>query len=175
MCNLVGITDDNIFYDNLKNQVFERVGRNESRLKAIEDLGLLSDEMVVKHGNPIDTISIIKIPDFIIPFANKFECTGQYLSKRLALGPTDRDLVVLRHEVGILWPDNRREQRNYSKYSMIICCLLNEINFSKQVESIWFVMASQAAGATLRWLVLLVIRLLLQLKCCWMERSNEKA
>lgn len=92
MCNLVGITDDNIFYDNLKNQVFERVGRNESRLKAIEDLGLLSDEMVVKHGNPIDTIS-------------------QYLSKRLALGPTDRDLVVLRHEVGILWPDNRREQR----------------------------------------------------------------
>lgn len=57
MCSLLGITDDNIFYDNLKTQVYERVGRSESRLKAIEDLGLLSEEMVVKHGNPIDTIS----------------------------------------------------------------------------------------------------------------------
>lgn len=92
VCNLLGITDYNIFYDNLKNQVFEKVGRNEHRLKAIEELGLLSDELVVKHGNPIDTIS-------------------QYLSKRLSFGPTDRDLVVLRHEVGILWPDQRRELR----------------------------------------------------------------
>ena len=36
---------------------------------------------------------------------------GQYLAKRLALGPNDRDLVVLRHEVGIAWPDQRRERR----------------------------------------------------------------
>ena len=57
MCILLGITDHNIFYDNLKNQVYERVGRNESRLNAIEELGLLSEEMVIKHGNPIDTIS----------------------------------------------------------------------------------------------------------------------
>jgi alpha-aminoadipic semialdehyde synthase len=71
MCNLVGITDDNIFYDNLKNQVYERVGRNDSRLKAIEDLGLLSDEMVVKHGNPIDTISIMKMNHLIFTFANR--------------------------------------------------------------------------------------------------------
>ncbi len=57
MCNLLGITDYNIFYDNLKNQLFERTGRNASRIKAIEDLGLLSEELVVKYGNPIDTIS----------------------------------------------------------------------------------------------------------------------
>ncbi|XP_046658109.1 alpha-aminoadipic semialdehyde synthase, mitochondrial-like [Daphnia pulicaria] len=92
MCNLLGITDYNIFYDNLKNQLFERTGRNASRIKAIEDLGLLSEELVVKYGNPIDTIS-------------------QYLAKRLALGPADRDLVVLRHEVEILWPDQRHELR----------------------------------------------------------------
>ena len=36
---------------------------------------------------------------------------GSYLSKQLALGPSDRDLVVLRHEVGILWPDQRHEVR----------------------------------------------------------------
>lgn len=57
MCNLVGITDTNIFYDNLKNQLFERTGRNAGRLQAIEDLGLLSEELVIKYGNPIDTIS----------------------------------------------------------------------------------------------------------------------
>jgi alpha-aminoadipic semialdehyde synthase len=57
MCNLLGITDYNIFYDNLKNQLFERTGRNANRIQAIEDLGLLSEELVVKYGNPIDTIS----------------------------------------------------------------------------------------------------------------------
>lgn len=36
---------------------------------------------------------------------------GQYLAKRLALGPSDRDLVVLRHEIDILWPDQRHELR----------------------------------------------------------------
>nr|SVE70256.1 EOG090X0141 [Daphnia similis]SVE70880.1 EOG090X0141 [Daphnia similis]SVE71511.1 EOG090X0141 [Daphnia similis]SVE72144.1 EOG090X0141 [Daphnia similis] len=92
MCNLLGITDCNIFYDNLKNQLFERTGRNASRVKAMEDLGLLSEELVIKYGNPIDTIS-------------------QYLAKRLALGPSDRDLVVLRHEIDILWPDQRHELR----------------------------------------------------------------
>ena len=40
-----------------------------------------------------------------------FLLLGQYLSKRLALGPNDRDLVVLRHEVGITWPDQRHELR----------------------------------------------------------------
>lgn len=57
MCNLVGLTDTNIFYDNLKNQLYERTGRNAGRLQAIEDLGLLSEELVIKYGNPIDTIS----------------------------------------------------------------------------------------------------------------------
>lgn len=33
------------------------------------------------------------------------------MAKRLAFGPTDRDLVVLRHEVDILWPDQRHELR----------------------------------------------------------------
>lgn len=116
ICNLVGITDDNIFYENLKNQVFERVGRNESRLRAIEELGLLSDEMVVKYSTPIDTISktcfwFMNFKSKVANFFNCFNMAGQYLSKRLALGPTDRDLVVLRHEVGILWPDNRNELR----------------------------------------------------------------
>ena len=36
---------------------------------------------------------------------------GLFLSNRMAFGSNDRDLVVLRHEVGILWPDQRKEVR----------------------------------------------------------------
>ena len=57
ICALCGINDYNIFYDNLKKHIYEKVGHNASRLNAIEDLGLLSEDLVVKHGNPIDTIS----------------------------------------------------------------------------------------------------------------------
>jgi len=92
MCVLLGITDYNIFYGNLKKQVYEKVGCDANRVNAIEELGLLSEELVVKQNNPIDTISL-------------------FLSNRMAYGPNDRDLVVLRHEVGILWPDQRREVR----------------------------------------------------------------
>jgi len=92
ICTLSGITDCNMFYDNLKKQVLAKVGGDVSRLNALEDLGLLSDELVAKRGSPIDTIS-------------------HYLSQRLNLGASDRDMVVLRHEVGITWPDQRRELR----------------------------------------------------------------
>ena len=64
MCFLLGITDHNIFYDNLKKQVYEKVGCNASRVNAIEELGLLSEEIVIKQNNPIDTIS--KSPASII-------------------------------------------------------------------------------------------------------------
>ena len=46
-----------MFYDNLKKQVLAKVGGDVSRLNALEDLGLLSDELVAKRGSPIDTIS----------------------------------------------------------------------------------------------------------------------
>lgn len=57
MCVLLGITDYNIFYGNLKKQVYEKVGCDANRVNAIEELGLLSEELVVKQNNPIDTIS----------------------------------------------------------------------------------------------------------------------
>ena len=57
MCVLLGITDYNIFYGNLKKQVYDRVGCDANRVNAIEELGLLSEELVIKQNNPIDTIS----------------------------------------------------------------------------------------------------------------------
>ncbi|XP_045609079.1 alpha-aminoadipic semialdehyde synthase, mitochondrial isoform X1 [Procambarus clarkii] len=89
LCSLLGQMDSNIFYDNLKTLVLERVD-NENQLNSIEALGLLKDDQVHKAGTPLDTLS-------------------HYLSKRLELGPGERDLIVLRHEIGITWPDGRKE------------------------------------------------------------------
>ena len=66
MCNLLGIADVDIFYENLKTKVADRVGSLE-RVAAIENLGLLSDDPIQKMETPLDTLS-------------------HYLSKRLVLG-----------------------------------------------------------------------------------------
>ncbi|KAE8737345.1 hypothetical protein FOCC_FOCC017194 [Frankliniella occidentalis] len=91
VCNLLGIADVDIFFENLKSKLAERVGSAE-RLAAIENLGLLSDDPIQKMDTPLDTLS-------------------HYLSKRLVLEPHERDIVILRHDVDILWPDGRRELR----------------------------------------------------------------
>lgn len=91
ICTLLGQMDANIFPDNLRALVAERVG-NDSQLAGIEALGLLTDDPVVKCVTPLDTLS-------------------HYLSKRLALQPGERDLIVLRHEVTINWPDGGKELR----------------------------------------------------------------
>ncbi|XP_034232619.1 alpha-aminoadipic semialdehyde synthase, mitochondrial isoform X2 [Thrips palmi] len=91
VCNLLGIADVDIFYENLKSKLADRLGSAE-RLAAIESLGLLSDDAIQKMDTPLDTLS-------------------HYLSKRLVLEPHERDLVILRHDVDILWPDGRRELR----------------------------------------------------------------
>ncbi|KMQ95024.1 alpha-aminoadipic semialdehyde mitochondrial [Lasius niger] len=91
VCNLLGLASDNIFYENLKRKLAERVNSWE-RVKAIEDLGLLQEDLVLKLNTPLDTLT-------------------HYLSKKLYYEKNERDLVILRHDVGILWPDNRRESR----------------------------------------------------------------
>lgn len=61
-------------------------------MQAIEDLGLLKEDPVLKLNTPLDTLC-------------------NYLSKKLRLEANERDLIILRHDVGILWPDNKREER----------------------------------------------------------------
>lgn len=65
MCTLLGLSHADIFYENLRSKVSERVG--ESQLLAIEKLGCLDDVPVKKSGSPLDTLS-------------------QYLSTKLSLG-----------------------------------------------------------------------------------------
>ncbi|XP_008199174.2 alpha-aminoadipic semialdehyde synthase, mitochondrial isoform X1 [Tribolium castaneum] len=91
ICNLLGLENHNIFYDNLKNQIVERTG-SEFSVDLLEELGLLDEHGVIKCGSPLDTLT-------------------HYLSTKLALEKHERDLVILRHEIGINWPDNRKEIR----------------------------------------------------------------
>lgn len=64
-CELLGLTDSSIFYGNLKGRLTERIGPVGTH--ALESLGLLEDEAIVKRSTPLDTIS-------------------HYLSKKLVLG-----------------------------------------------------------------------------------------
>ena len=79
----------------LYDKVFKLVGEDKTRFSAIKRLGLLSNEIAVPRSSPLDTLS-------------------QYLSEKLAFESGERDLVLLRHEVGIEWPDNKKETRRIS-------------------------------------------------------------
>lgn len=83
--------NDDIFYENLKRKLIERVN-SEERVQAIEDLGLLAEDSVLKLNTPLDTLS-------------------HYLSKKLCFEESERDLVILRHDIGVVWPGNRIENK----------------------------------------------------------------
>lgn len=89
-CELLGLLDQSIFYDNLKSRAAEQLGPVGAQ--AVESLGLLSDSEIVKCGTPLDTIS-------------------HYLSKKLQLDKDETDFVVLRHELGVTWSDGKKEKR----------------------------------------------------------------
>merc|ERR1712029_1324953 len=88
MCHVCS-QSTNMFYDNIKEILFDRL-ESEKIVKTMEDLGLFSDEPISKKGTPIDTLSY-------------------HLNKRLLYGKGERDMILMRHEVTIRWPDGRRE------------------------------------------------------------------
>lgn len=91
LSHILGFEDLSLLHDNLKQKITERTG-TEFAVELLEELELLEDKMVIKCDTPLDTLT-------------------HYLANRLALGPNERDLVVLRHDVGIAWPDNKKEIR----------------------------------------------------------------
>merc|ERR1719443_1211167 len=88
MCHLTN-QSDTIFYDNLREILLDRLG-SEKTLKTIENLGFLSEEPIAKKGSPIDTMS-------------------NHLANRLYYSKGERDMILMRHEVIVVWPDGRRE------------------------------------------------------------------
>ncbi|CAH1999537.1 unnamed protein product [Acanthoscelides obtectus] len=91
ICDLLGLEDDTILLGNLRSKIVERTG-SEFSVELLEELGLLDDKLVVKKGTPLDTLT-------------------HYLTSKLSLEKDERDLVILRHDIGILWPDNKKENK----------------------------------------------------------------
>ncbi|XP_015791129.1 alpha-aminoadipic semialdehyde synthase, mitochondrial [Tetranychus urticae] len=90
MCHLFAQKED-ILITNLKNLILERLG-SQTRLDSIEKLGFLEDEPIDKKGSPLDTVTHL-------------------LATKLAFGPDERDVIIMRHNIGIEWPNGELENR----------------------------------------------------------------
>ncbi|XP_013412540.1 alpha-aminoadipic semialdehyde synthase, mitochondrial isoform X2 [Lingula anatina] len=89
MCELCGKPHD-ILLDSLHSLILQKTGGSEARLQAIQELGLLEDEVIDKKNTPLDTLS-------------------HYLAQRLKFERGERDVIIMRHDVGIEWPDLTKE------------------------------------------------------------------
>lgn len=93
MAALMNQNPDNLV-ENLKRVVLDKMG-SQKRLQAAEELGLFDDTLVVKLDTPLNTLA-------------------HHLEKRLAYGKNERDLVILRHDIDIAWPNNSKVPTKYS-------------------------------------------------------------
>ncbi|KAK0398486.1 hypothetical protein QR680_002615 [Steinernema hermaphroditum] len=85
-----------IFPDSLRNILAERLGRSKkAELEALQELGLLSEQVAERHGTPLDTLA-------------------PHLAKILAFKPNERDLVVLNHDIGVQLPGGAKEKHRIS-------------------------------------------------------------
>jgi len=92
MCSVVGKPQD-IIVENLKDALLDRLGGKMENLQVVVDLGLLDDEPIDKQGSPLDSLST-------------------YLSRRLVYEQGERDIIVMRHDVHVEWPDKKEEIRH---------------------------------------------------------------
>jgi lysine-ketoglutarate reductase/saccharopine dehydrogenase len=91
MCTLLGQKDD-ILLTNLRNLISEKVG-SVQRMEALENLGFLENQPIAKQTTPLDTIT-------------------EYLAKKLAFEQNEKDIIILRHEIKIEWPNGQKENRS---------------------------------------------------------------
>ncbi|XP_074644875.1 alpha-aminoadipic semialdehyde synthase, mitochondrial-like [Tubulanus polymorphus] len=92
MCTLVGKPTD-IFVDTLRNAVFDHLDKDEQQMQMVEQLGLISDDVIDKRGTPVETLA-------------------EHLNTLLAFGPGERDLVVMRNLIDFQWSSGATEQRD---------------------------------------------------------------
>ncbi|XP_068758907.1 alpha-aminoadipic semialdehyde synthase, mitochondrial-like [Montipora capricornis] len=76
----------------LQSVVFDLVGKDSVRMQAIKDLGLLSEEPVLQHKTPLDTLCL-------------------YLTDKLAYREGERDMVLLQHDIELEMPDKSQLNR----------------------------------------------------------------
>ena len=92
MATLLAQPEDSL-QTNVKNFIFDQVGNDSDRLKAFEELGLIDDVLITKKHTPLDTLIY-------------------YFQNKLMYQSGERDLVILRHDINIEWPDSSKEKRN---------------------------------------------------------------
>ncbi|VDM39180.1 unnamed protein product [Toxocara canis] len=81
-----------IFAESLKKIAAEKLGKEKSiEMNAIVELGLLSEDVVERHGTALDTLAA-------------------YLARKLALHKSERDLVILNHDVDAQLPGGMQER-----------------------------------------------------------------
>lgn len=92
ICEMMGKKPD-MFYDTLKDYICEQTD-DEILANTLESLGLLDSETIVdKCSTPLDTLSY-------------------YLSRKLAYAQGERDVLIMRHDIGVNWPDLSEETRH---------------------------------------------------------------
>lgn len=91
MCSKFDKSGD-ILTDSLKDLIYDKLGQDDKKLDVIIKLGLVDDDPIDKKGTPIDTLS-------------------NYLAKRLAYSAHERDMILMRHDIGIQWGDGKQEHR----------------------------------------------------------------
>lgn len=91
MASLLDQPDDAL-PTNVRNMIFDKTGGDEERIKAFEELGLIGDEFIAKKNTPLDTLIY-------------------YMQNRLSYNTGERDIVILRHDINIEWPDLSKESR----------------------------------------------------------------
>lgn len=72
--------------DELHETIYNKVGQDEIRFNAIKELDLLSDQVLHKLSSPMATFA-------------------HHLGQKLSYAEEERDLVIMRHQVGIENPD----------------------------------------------------------------------
>ncbi|XP_069832690.1 alpha-aminoadipic semialdehyde synthase, mitochondrial [Dendropsophus ebraccatus] len=81
--------------DNVKEAVYNKVGKSDSNMEAFQWFGLLSDEPV-------------PVADSIVG------ALAKHLEIMLSFGPGERDMIVMRNDVGIRHPSGHLESKNIS-------------------------------------------------------------
>uniref|UniRef100_A0A8C4UJ94 Aminoadipate-semialdehyde synthase n=1 Tax=Falco tinnunculus TaxID=100819 RepID=A0A8C4UJ94_FALTI len=91
MCKLIGIKPS-AEYHVLKEAVFSKLEKDEHQLEAVEWLGLLGDEPVPAADSIVGALA-------------------KHMEKKLPFGAGERDMIVMRNEIGLRHPSGHLEDK----------------------------------------------------------------
>lgn len=92
LCEIMG-KEQSMLVDSFKDYLAE-ITNNAITPAVLDGLGLLDDERPIgKKGSPIDTLCY-------------------YLSNKIAYAPGETDVLIMRHTIGIQWPDRSEEKEH---------------------------------------------------------------